>query len=77
MIKEQLYLFLPYTGSNMSIYTNNKQIYTIMQHSSSKNNTFYIKKGVKRLNFVLYTSTKHISLNIWEQSMSNMDSTSQ
>lgn len=45
MIKEQLYLFLPYTGSNMSIYTNNKQIYTITQHSSSKNIcTVYINK---------------------------------
>lgn len=80
MIKENLYLFLPYTGSNISIYTNNKQIYTIAQHSSSRNNTFYVKKGAEKQKFALYTSTKRIilksSLSQYMGEIQNMDSTS-
>lgn len=60
MIKENLYLFLPYTGSNISIYTNNKQIYTIAQHSSSRNNTFYVMKGAKKQKFALYIHQQNV-----------------
>lgn len=74
MIKENLYLFLPYTGSNISIYTNNKQIYTIAQHSSSRNNTL-CKEGSKKAEIcTVHTSTKCIIFkkthfhNIWEKS---------
>ncbi len=56
--KDPLYLF--HTQAKMSKYTNNKQMYTITQHSSSKNNTFLqVKKGVKRLKLVYINKTKY------------------